>query len=531
MGDIREIVLITTVVFVVVGSLIQLALSDPISQCEIQDGKCTYNINLAPSGSCQSTLLPPDKETFIRFEKIPESLNYVNDEKMSQMQQDFNTVKSDHENRIKELESSIQKVLRNSIPTVPIGYQDHRTGYDTIPLERTRHVENNGVKEVESGDNLLIFRLQSQFNRMRTSLSQKTADLVEVGNKLNETTDLLTAAQRQALDSSTKLVEFETKATVLDRETNILKNKLKDKTERLKYATERLNTSETKLINVENRLYDVVRSEATIKEELETLKIVLNKTQTELNALREAHEDLQTKYKKTRNTLARREEELMECYSAKTATFCGFEDPELCGFTQVNGTDDFDWGVVQGSTPSSRTGPENDHTCKSSHGHYLYIEASGRSKGNIARLKSPKYRGLEPQCVEFFYHMYGRQTGTLTVYSKLLTSDELIAVWRVFGNQGNLWIKASISVSEETARSGYQLILEGITELGYEGDISIDDFRIRDGICAADAASLEPTRSPLTDNDRSTILRDQIERYRKILKRRQRMRQKSQEVS
>ncbi|KAH3785347.1 hypothetical protein DPMN_163434 [Dreissena polymorpha] len=78
----------------------------------------------------------------------------------------------------------------------------------------------------------------------------------------------------------------------------------------------------------------------------------------------------------------------------------------------------------------------------------------------------------------------------------------------------------SIAVSEETARSGYQ----AVTDLGYEGDISIDDFSIRDGACAVNTASLEVTPPPLTDAGKSKLLQDQVERYRKILRRRQRLR-------
>jgi hypothetical protein len=46
-----------------------------------------------------------------------------------------------------------------------------------------------------------------------------------------------------------------------------------------------------------------------------------------------------------------------------------------------------------------------------------------------------------------------------------LTSDEFRAVWRVFGNQGNLWIKAGVSVDEETARSGYQVTFYKLSKL------------------------------------------------------------------
>ncbi|KAH3785219.1 hypothetical protein DPMN_163304 [Dreissena polymorpha] len=511
------------ITFMMLVTPIQVTYAISRSKCELNDGKCSYNINLETSASCA-----PEKESYVSFGQGYETINYAGDEKMNQMQQDFNIVKTEHENRIKELELSIQKVLRNAISTIPVEYgPKHAVAYDTLPLHgpenRAEFSERSRAEHDVSG-NMLLFQLQSQFNRMRTSLSERTADLLEVKNKLNETNDLLTAAQKQAWDSSSKLVHLETHSSVLEREANILRNKLKDKTERLDYANERLNISETKLVKVENQLYDVVRSEAMAKEELETLKRVLNKTQTELEKLKVLHADISRKYQKTRNTLERRETELMECYSAKTQTFCGFEDPGMCGFEQDNTTDQFDWTRIQGRTPSANTGPEADHTCGDSNGYFMYIEASGRSKGHSARMWSPRYRGLQPQCIEFYYHMYGRQTGTLTVYSRLLTSEENVALWRVFGNQGNLWIKASVATTEETARSGYQLIFEAVTDLGYEGDISIDDFSIRDGACAVDAASLEATPPPLTDAGKSKLLQDQVERYRKILRRRQRLR-------
>lgn len=486
------------------------------TQCEFQNGQCIYQVNLSPTAACSSS---PTFETVYK----PEEIRLPADQKMGQMQKDFDTVKSDHENRIKELEHSIQKILRNALSSgPPMHYGSRHVHIDSDIRERNTIEETPQIQDGSAST--LLLQLQNQFNNMRKSLSERTADLLEARNKLNETTDLLNAAQKQAFESNSKLVSFETTATVLERENRILKNKLKDKTERLDYANEMLNTTEHKLINVENQLYDVIRSEATLREELETLKVILNKTQMELQELKKNHSELEDKYKRAKLNLKVREEELIECYKAKTQTFCGFEDPDLCGFTQDNFTDTFNWERMKGQTPSANTGPENDHTCKSSNGHYMYIEASGKSKGHNAKMYSPMYRGLNPQCIEFYYHMHGRQVGTLTVHSKLLTEDEFRAIWRVFGNQGNLWIKASISVSEETARSGYQLIFEGITDLGYEGDISLDDFRIKDGRCASDAASLEATPAPKEEREMSQLLQDQIDRYRKILRRRQRLR-------
>lgn len=484
--------------------------------CQLHDGQCTYNINLATAENC-----PPPLDIDFTHQK-PEAIRSHDDKKMNQMQQDFSVVTADHENRLRELENSIQKVLRNAIPQEPVEYSSRHI--DAAEKDRYLKIVPSH-QSLDTSGNMLLLQLQNQFNHLRSQLGEKTADLLETRNKLNETADILVAVQKQAVEASNSLVGLETKLAVSERENNILKNKLKEKSERLDFSNEKLNTTESKLFSIENQLFDVVRSESTLREELETLKLQFEKTKTLLEQLQLNHTELNAKFKRTKRTLQLREEELMECYVAKTQTFCDFEDENLCGFTQENETDTFDWDRIHGRTPSANTGPEKDHTCKDDGGHFMYIEASGKSTGQTARLSSPKYRGLKPQCVEFYYHMYGRQVGTLAVYSKLLTSGELHALWRVFGNQGNLWIKAGVSVSEETARSGYQLVIEGTTDLGYEGDISIDDISVRDGQCNADKSSSQPTLAPPpSESQRSKLLQEQIERYRQILKERQRER-------
>lgn len=49
----------------------------------------------------------------------------------------------------------------------------------------------------------------------------------------------------------------------------------------------------------------------------------------------------------------------------------------------------------------------------------MYVEASTRGEGQTAHLISPKYQGMAEQCVEFYYHMYGRDIGTLNVYTQV----------------------------------------------------------------------------------------------------------------
>ena len=64
---------------------------------------------------------------------------------------------------------------------------------------------------------------------------------------------------------------------------------------------------------------------------------------------------------------------------------CDFEDgPKLCkGWRQESEEDDFDWTIAQGMTMSSGTGPTNDHTFGSWHGHFAYIEVNPSSNFQV----------------------------------------------------------------------------------------------------------------------------------------------------
>lgn len=75
-------------------------------------------------------------------------------------------------------------------------------------------------------------------------------------------------------------------------------------------------------------------------------------------------------------------------------------------------------------------------------GNYIYAEASSpRNKGNRARMT--QYLFLRHKaCLFFHYHMYGADMGTLKVY----ISNRL--VWKLHGNQGNQWVKATIPLQK-----------------------------------------------------------------------------------
>ena len=62
-----------------------------------------------------------------------------------------------------------------------------------------------------------------------------------------------------------------------------------------------------------------------------------------------------------------------------------------------------------------------------SSGHYMYIEATGRSRGDKAQLLSPRYPRTTGRCLQFWYHMHGADIGTLTVYKKVCFWGQLYA--------------------------------------------------------------------------------------------------------
>ncbi|XP_013393211.1 MAM and LDL-receptor class A domain-containing protein 1 [Lingula anatina] len=163
---------------------------------------------------------------------------------------------------------------------------------------------------------------------------------------------------------------------------------------------------------------------------------------------------------------------------------CDFEDAKICGYTQDKTGDQFDWTRASGATSSGNTGPSNDHTYGTPQGEYMYIEVSAPRKVNdIARLTSPKYKDNQAMCLQFYYHMYGQDIGTLNVFAKVNQALGS-AVFSMKGDQGNKWQVGQATIPAAAARRGYQLVFEGIRGSNYRGDIAIDDISMTKGACA-----------------------------------------------
>ncbi|XP_051984548.1 zonadhesin [Xyrauchen texanus] len=154
---------------------------------------------------------------------------------------------------------------------------------------------------------------------------------------------------------------------------------------------------------------------------------------------------------------------------------CDFES-DICSWTQLL-TDVFDWTRHTGSTPSSMTGPSSDHTTGS--GFYIYIEGDSALQGDTARLLSLECADPQPQCLQFWYHIYGTSsTMGLRVY--MFEDNVSQEVWRRRENHGDIWHRALVNLSPKTK---FQVIFEGHIGTTALSDVAIDDVSLHRGTC------------------------------------------------
>lgn len=80
-------------------------------------------------------------------------------------------------------------------------------------------------------------------------------------------------------------------------------------------------------------------------------------------------------------------------------------------------------------------------------GHYAFIESSSPNlSGDFAQLLSPIFTGYQNRCLEFFYHMYGSDSGDLTVYRRV-EDFSLETVFAETDNKGDVWRKGLVRVA------------------------------------------------------------------------------------
>ncbi|XP_032421822.1 LOW QUALITY PROTEIN: zonadhesin [Xiphophorus hellerii] len=154
---------------------------------------------------------------------------------------------------------------------------------------------------------------------------------------------------------------------------------------------------------------------------------------------------------------------------------CSFQNG-LCTWRQMI-TDAFDWERNNGSTPTEMTGPSSDHT---GDGHYIYIESTNVTYGDTARLISSQCANTGPQCLQFWYHMYGSADRMgLNIY--LFENNVAKAVWKETNNHGNMWHLAQVDLNTTAV---FQIIFEGQRGSNDQSDVAIDDITLHQGRCS-----------------------------------------------
>lgn len=154
----------------------------------------------------------------------------------------------------------------------------------------------------------------------------------------------------------------------------------------------------------------------------------------------------------------------------------GWKNADQYAFPQA-GTD---WLVEDGSTPSTATGPDIDHTIGTATGKYIYVETSG-CNNVTAHLVSAIYdfSAVSSPRISFWWHMYGATMGTmhLDVDTTGLGNWTLDVVPAWTANV-NTWQFADYSVAQLANRPSTRIRIRMITGTSFTSDAAVDDITV-----------------------------------------------------
>ncbi|WP_103068178.1 M14 family zinc carboxypeptidase [Aquimarina sediminis] len=160
--------------------------------------------------------------------------------------------------------------------------------------------------------------------------------------------------------------------------------------------------------------------------------------------------------------------------------------------------DDIDWTRDSGGTPSSSTGPSSAQNGS----YYLYTEASTNvnppgSPNKTAILNSSciNLASLSNVSLDFSYHMYGSNMGSMEVLISTNNGTNYTSLWTKSGNIGNTWNQESIDLTSY-AGSVIKLQFKGVTGSSFRSDMAIDNISIK--------SSTPDTQAPSTPANLST---------------------------
>lgn len=152
--------------------------------------------------------------------------------------------------------------------------------------------------------------------------------------------------------------------------------------------------------------------------------------------------------------------------------------------------DNVDWRVNEGATPSTNTGPSNDHTLGTSDGKYIYLEATA-CFDQTASLISPciDLSNSATPYLSFWYNMFGIDMGELhlDILSEGIWSYDAVVIEN---NQGSPWAEEIVDLQSYAGKI-IALRFIGITGDDYKSDIALDDIGVFD-----ENSSVAPISTP-----------------------------------
>ena len=144
----------------------------------------------------------------------------------------------------------------------------------------------------------------------------------------------------------------------------------------------------------------------------------------------------------------------------------------------VNPSTGYSWYTEDQNTSSGNTGPTGDFDGT---GVYLYTEGSSGSSGDTAFLYTPciAYGSDTVLRVDFFYHMFGSDMGSLLFQTK--DAGVWTTKWSRSGEQQTSdtddWLRASVSLPGDS-NTNVECRFVGVYGTGLQTDMAIDNFNI-----------------------------------------------------
>jgi len=145
------------------------------------------------------------------------------------------------------------------------------------------------------------------------------------------------------------------------------------------------------------------------------------------------------------------------------------------GLTNWN-TDDADWVIDAGGTPSVNTGPSDD---MNGGGNYWYVESSSPNFPNnyfVCQTDTFDISSTPGQILSFWYHMYGNTMGELNIW--IGDDNGWTKIDGIVGDQGDEWHIKYIELDSLSIVGNFAIGFEGITGTSYTSDIAIDSLYV-----------------------------------------------------